>query len=179
MEGTMRLTIHPAMTVLLMVLLTACATDTQSRGGLTGSSGPITWEVTDLKVRHSGDRKLIRWYYTLVLRETEGRAIQFETLQSGIYGPGVDTSTLRKGGFTSRLAAHSELRLNYAPYMRSNVGGAMIVFYRFSGRDDSGRAVTLDVRVPLSGVRGSSSASAFTAPLPPPRSLKAEDLSLL
>jgi hypothetical protein len=163
-----------AIALLVLGVVTACAT-TPDGGRLAGSSGPVSWEVVDLRQRLSPDGRKIRWYFTVVLRETEGKTIQFERWQANVYG--LRDTTPAESRFDRQLAPRSEVRLNYSPYLYSGTGGAMIVFYRYLGKDDGGRSVTVDVRIPLSGiVSRTMPSSAPPGPLPPVRSLQSSDL---
>src|SRR5437867_12264151 len=64
---------HPLVIVALAALVPAgCATPAPLRG----ASGPVAWEIVDIRERVALD--WTRWDYTLVLRETEGRTVRFE-----------------------------------------------------------------------------------------------------
>lgn len=109
----------------------------------------------------ASDGREIRWNHTIILKETAGVGIQFERFESGSEG------LLVRGGpreetFQRRLAPHSELRLSryYRIYFEAGVqpsfgrpvpGGQQgaTVFYRFQGKDDTGKTVRVDVRFHL------------------------------
>src|SRR5262249_16343173 len=50
----------------------------------------LPWELVDLHQRIAANRSAVRWYYTLVLKETAGPCMQFEREQVGAYGSGVE-----------------------------------------------------------------------------------------
>jgi hypothetical protein len=145
-----------------------------------GTSGPVTWEVVNLRQQVSADGQETRWSYTLVLRETAGRAIQFERVQGGAYGGGIE-SVPGDMKFEYKLNAKSELRVNDGAVLHSRLGGAVSVFERFLGRDDAGRPITVDVRIPLAAGagRGPSEMGGAPRPLPPAKPLRGEDLKSL
>ncbi len=126
-----------------------------------GTSGPVTWEIVDLSQRVAADQREIRWYYTVVLKETAGMAIQFEKVVSGAEGPRVRGAP-QEAPLRRRLEPYSQLRWNYEYYIYFAAGGGpsfdgplpggregVIQLHRFHGRDDAGKAVTFDVRFPL------------------------------
>lgn len=154
---------------------------------LRGSSGPVSWEVVNLRQRSAPDGKEIRWYYTLVLKETAGRAINFEKEERGAEGLRVRGSN-QEWTFQQRLAASSELRLNYrdgiyitdTPGFGQAPGGqyGMAVFRRYHGKDDAGNPVTITVRITLSPSSGKNVRQAATSgPLPPLRNLRPGELN--
>lgn len=83
------------------MLITGCAAGPRGIVLLSGTSGPVAWEVID--VDQTGDpEQEIRWSYTLVLRGT-GTTVQFQTLQTGSEGSTV-TGAADTQPFAERLA---------------------------------------------------------------------------
>jgi hypothetical protein len=162
-----------------VTVLPACAS-MSGTGQLRGTSGPVAWEIVNLRQRVSLDGQETRWYYTLVLKETAGHGIQFERAQTGVSGPNIE-SVPREVKFERRLDANSELRVSDAASLRARLGGLMLAFYRFYGQDDTGKGVTVDVRVPFSsaGVSQQMQTSVAAGPLPPAKSLAADELRSL
>ncbi len=129
-----------------------------------GTSGPVAWEITAIERRMNGRQTSIRWDYELVLRETAGVRIRFETLEIGAQGRVRDTSTPMR--FDRRLEPSGELRITRSYWIRfasetptgfgAVPGGreGISVFHRFEGKADTGRSVRVDVHVPLSPSTG-------------------------
>lgn len=72
---------HALTAVLLFV---ACA----SVESLRGASGPVAWEIVDLRTERDTERREFIWRYTLVLRETNGVGIRFTKIHSSMFEPG-------------------------------------------------------------------------------------------
>ncbi len=163
---------------LLACLVSACAAG--DTGRLQGESGPVTWEVTNLRYRVSAAGDEVRWYYTLVLKETAGRTIQFEKAERGSYGLNL-SSIPSEVAFQRKLSPLSELRLNYRDgLLDPRRLSTMTVFRRFRGKDDTGRSITVDVRIPLStSTARRIEASGAPGPLPPARVVQAGDFNSL
>jgi hypothetical protein len=143
-----------AITLAVGVLVSACATVEGPSPAQRGRSGPVAWEVVDLR-REAIPEGGTRWYYTIVLKELAGRAIQFEKVQRQWEAePG--NSTLREEAFRRRLNAASELTLRGSQGVVPGTGGntfgpiksSVRVLFRFLGRDEAGQEVQVDV--PLS-----------------------------
>jgi hypothetical protein len=152
----------------------------------------VTWEVTDIGQLASPDNQRFLWSYAVVLRETGGRTVRFEQVVHSMWTPGEMT-----GGnpvtapFDRRLPAGGDLRVHFTdnwgwishhPVM---FGGATVlptvrVERRLLGRDGSGSAVSLPVRVDLSrGVGRLARPTPVSAPVPPERILGPFDLPAL
>ena len=143
----------------LFVLFTAgCASSPRPPRGV---SGPVEWEVADIRQSRTPDGREIRWDYTIFLRETDGRRIRFETLQLGAERAYLQGEA-REEQFQRELAPRSELRLQryYVIYFLAfaapsfdwpTPGGSegARVTHRFIGRDETGRRVVTEVRVRL------------------------------
>jgi hypothetical protein len=70
-----------------------CATAGLDESGASrGDAGPVNWEIVGIRTNITPDERGIRWSYTVILRETAGRAIQFET---------IETSSETRGGAPS------------------------------------------------------------------------------
>jgi len=144
--------------LLLTPLLTgACAVAPELRG----VSGPVTWEVADVRQTLAPDRSTIRWSYVIVLKETAGVGIRFETLEVGSPDERVEKVS-RTETFQYRIDPNAELRVprfyeiffvpGQGPSFDESVPGGRgggTVLYQFRGKDDTGKAVRVDVRVRL------------------------------
>src|ERR1700675_4315840 len=77
----------PARLGAAMLLLSSCASGSiGSPNQMRGNSGSVEWEVVDMGEVLSRDRSRIRWSYTIVIRETSGSTIEFETVDKNAYG---------------------------------------------------------------------------------------------
>lgn len=157
-EGLMR-----APACLLSLLLAACATSPeQASRPLTGMAGPVTWEITDIGRVVSADNQRVRWSYLITLRNTSDRVIQLERLERAV----TSVSSEAVGGtptsqpFRRTLGARGELRVStsdnwgWMPGANTTFGGAAILrpitaYRRFSGTDDRGAPIQIQVQVHL------------------------------
>jgi hypothetical protein len=89
----------------------------------------------------------------MILKEIEGRTIQFETREWGAYGGRSGDGIPSRQRFDRRLAARSELRLNESVRQQNWAFAAsqlsFTAFYKFVGVDEAHRRVALEIRVPL------------------------------
>jgi hypothetical protein len=133
-----------------------CATT----GQLSGASGPVAWEVVDVREQMLRDGQEIRWSYTLVLNETRGTGIQFDDVRSQATGPRADHAWEWK--LSRRLGPRASIRIDshYGIYYGSTSGATfgystpggregVTVVHRLSGKDDTGQPVQVEVRFPL------------------------------
>jgi hypothetical protein len=136
------------------MMVAACAAGASGPAPLRGTSGPVAWEVVDVRQTRP-DQYTVRWDYTVVLRETAGVGIDLERIDMGA----PETSGRSTSEFRQRLPANSELRLrhSYGALMKfgdttfgrlETFGGAKVI-HRYSGRDDAGKRVTIDVPIHL------------------------------
>jgi hypothetical protein len=176
------------------LFLAACATSPDGTAPrLTGKSGSVAWEVVDMGRITRSDGMRLRWSYTIVLRETAGSAVQFESLEYGNLTHSVATGGFRRSDFYRRIEAGKELRLSvvdswgYSAAGSSRQFGAtaelstMIVERRYIGKNVEGQPVVVPVRLELhrgSG-RQSRQPASSEGPLPPPQLLQAADLGSL
>jgi len=177
----------------LALLLVASGCATSPDGGsrpLTGSAGPVEWEVTDVGRIERPDGMQSRWSFTIVLREKAGTAIQFERVELGALGPYVETGGISRTAFNHRLEARSELRegavdtWGWVSYAGTQFGGSaalgsVTVERRFIGKDANGQTIVVPVRVNLHRGFGRPSRQPRSPapPLPPARQLQATDLT--
>jgi hypothetical protein len=178
---------------LLFVAMGCASTETQSRDQLQGTAGPITWAVSDIGRLVSSENQRIRWSYLITLRNSSDRAFQLErveralTAQSPEMVGGSPTST----PFWRTLGARSELRVptsdswGWASTANSAFGGAatlkpVLVFRRFSGKEDKGAPIDILVRVRLdSSVGQLARPPRPPAVLPPSKSLEGASMASL
>src|SRR5262245_13030286 len=153
--------------LLFGVVVAGCA-DTEFGGGLRGESGPVAWEVTDLRQTRSNDTghdPTITWWFTLVLHNTSASAITFRQLTSGMVTPGGESF----GGqgtqpYRRTLKAGDEMRLEqtFAFNCRDcDAGRAQSVFsqgvvrvLQLEGQDDQGRSVKTTANIRLDSSSG-------------------------
>jgi hypothetical protein len=141
-----------------------CAsTDTGNRRAPQAASGVVTWVASDIGRVVSSDDQRILWTYLITLRNAGDRAIQFESVERAVVSSSTDTigGTPTREPFRRTLAAGSELRVpasdNWGwiqPANRTFGGaatlGAITAIRRFSGTDDRGTPIEVEVRIQLS-----------------------------
>jgi Aspartyl protease len=143
-----------------------------------GDAGPVNWEIVGIRTNITPDERQIRWSYTVILRETAGRAIQFETIETSSETRGRTEllAGVHKEPFRARLAPRGEYRFNtnyglsYTVPTTGGFGelpggrGGVTVRYRLVGRDETGQSITVTVPVTLYPGAGTQ----VRAPAPPP-----------
>jgi hypothetical protein len=153
-----------ALGLVALLLTVGCASVEPGRPGqLQGSAGPVTWEVSDIGRVVSADNQRIRWSFLITLRNTSDRVIQLEHVTRALTSDYSDTI----GGapapqpFRRTLGARSELRVPAAENWgwlattgTPQFGGAatlrgITAFRTFSGTDDGGAPVQVQVRLRL------------------------------
>jgi len=144
--------------LLAPMLLAGCAAGPEPSIPLSGTSGPVSWEVVNVS-QTSVPGEEIRWQYTLILR-SETVTIQFATVETGSEGGG---EGIHAQPFTELLEAHGRLVLNAAYGLQQNkmnserFGNSTLgrhlegvrLFHRFTGKDPDGRPVRIDIRFML------------------------------
>jgi hypothetical protein len=155
----------------LATVTAGCAAgDLQQSNAYRGDSGPVNWEVVGIRTNLSDDARRIQWDFTVILRETAGRAIQFEQLETSAQGSGHPDALMagvHQDPFRLRLAARDEYRfnMNYSLTFVTAAGGGfgdlpgghggVTVLYRLKGLDESGQSVTVAIPVALHPGAGS------------------------
>jgi hypothetical protein len=134
----------------------------------------VTWDVSDVSRILSADTQAIRWSYVISLRNTTDRVIQLERLDATVakdsgeviksHGTLPFRRTLGPGS-SLRIPMSddwdlTEWRISPAPVLTLN---SMTVRRRFSGTNDRGMPVEVEVRFPLDPSRGR-----LATPLPRP-----------
>ena len=74
---------HRLIAILLGVVIASCGA--YWRAHTEGTSGPITWYVTDVKSESNAGDNSHSYAFTLILRETQGSPITFTTMTYTIY----------------------------------------------------------------------------------------------
>ena len=163
--------------LLAPMLLAGCAASPEPFLQLSGTSGPVSWEIVDVTQSIAAGEE-IRWDYTLILR-SNGGAIAFETLESGSEGGG---EGLHVSPFRERLEADGRLVLNSSYTLQRNKMSSQLfgnslthldgvrVFHRFTGKDQDARPVRVDVRFTLTSGLGTQASGAASRSSAPPRS---------
>jgi tetratricopeptide (TPR) repeat protein len=140
------------------MLLAGCAAAPEPFVQLSGTSGPVSWEIVDVSQTTVPGQE-IRWGYTLIVR-TDGSPIQFETLETGSDG---GAEGIHVGPFVERLESHGRLvihssytlqqnKMNSELFGNSALGrhlDAVRLFHRLTGKDLDGRPIRVDVRFTL------------------------------
>ena len=160
---------------------TGCATGGFDDGHpYRGDAGPVNWEIVGIRSNITPDERQIQWNYTLILRETGGRAIQFETLETSAQSrehPDALLAGTQAQAFRVRLAPRGEYRLNMnygLSFTNSVTGGfgtlpggrqGVLVQYRLAGQDEAGQKITVTIPVTLYPGAGTQVRGA-TAPPP-------------
>lgn len=177
----------------LLIFVSACAASPDGTGRpLTGTAGPVEWEITDVGRIARPDGMRLRWSYTIVLREKAGTAVQFERIDRGIHAHNVATGGFSHIAFNRRLDPRSELRYSavdtwgWVSSAGTQFGGTaalgnVTIERRFIGKDAHGQTIEVPVRVELHpGVgRRSRQPASPDPPLPPSQQLQAADLASL
>jgi hypothetical protein len=146
-----------------------------------GDSGPVNWEIVGIRTTVSDDDQQIRWNFTIILRETAGRGIQFETIETSIQTRGHPDSVLagiHKNPFRARLASRGEYRFNtnYGLSFTRGSGGrfgelpggrqGLTVRYQLTGQDENGQSITVSIPVFLHPGAGAQVRTPVTPPPP-------------
>jgi aspartyl protease len=128
-----------------------------------GDAGPVNWEIVGIRTNITPDERQIQWSYTVILRETAGRGVQFETIETSAEARGHAElmAGVRKAPFRARLTPRGEYRFNtnyglsYTTPTSAGFGelpggrGGVTVRYRLAGRDETGQSITVTIPVKL------------------------------
>jgi predicted aspartyl protease len=151
---------------------------------LTGSSGALAWEVTDLRVVERSVAGTARdlYTFTLVLQETQGSAVTFTHLEQTVSQPSVNAvGEARHSSMLWKLRPHGELRQPFSFYWycatgdcpnRQFIAPAPWYNIRLTGTDARGQSVQVEIDVKLPGnppgpkVGPSLAMSSGTSPTP-------------
>lgn len=149
-----------------------------------GDTGPVNWEIVGIRTNITPNERQIQWNYTLILRETGGRTIQFETLETSAQSrerPDALLTGTQKQAFRVRLAPRSEYRLNMnygLSFTAPATGGfgtlpggrqGVLLQYRLAGQDEAGHNITVTIPVTLypgagTQVRGAAAPASSASP---------------
>ncbi|HSE94266.1 MAG TPA: hypothetical protein VLD61_00150 [Methylomirabilota bacterium] len=175
-----------------IALLSGCAA--AGLEGARGAAGGVTWEVTNPGQLESQDNQRFLWSYAVVLRETAGRSVRFEQMVHSVSAAGFSGDQV--GGspatvpFARTLPANGQLSAHFTDnwgwlWTGVQFGGAsmlptMRVERRLVGRDETGNAVVVPVRVDLNRSVGRLARPLpVSAPAPPERRLGPDELAAL
>jgi hypothetical protein len=170
------------------------ATGLDESSSYRGDSGPVNWEIVGIRTNITDGERQIRWNFTVILRETGGRSIQFESIETSAQmrdHPDALMAGSQKEPFRARLAPRGEYRFNTnygLSFTSATTGGfgqlpggrqGVIVLYRLTGRDETGQSITVAIPVSLypgsetqvrEPVTSSPPVSPTVGPPPPARS---------
>jgi hypothetical protein len=165
-----------ALFLTLHLILAGCAS--QRVIAQKGESGPIAWEVTDIRQSLEEQGNRMRWNYTFVLRNTGSATVNFDQmtvvstpLGAGNFSGGHSTQryvqTLKPGAEIREARSFSHgCNQNCDPqWVRQMLRAGVMQSVELRGRDDAGRTVTAVVRFRLDSSVGASAAA------PPPVSV--------
>src|SRR5262249_37187148 len=108
-------------------------------GPTRADADPVAWQIVDVTQTARADRQSIRWDYLVVLRETRGRAVQFESRESVMVGSA--KAVPRVTPFRERLAPNSAIRVPLTSALPASgllAARGVTMQWRFSGTDDAG-----------------------------------------
>jgi hypothetical protein len=184
-----------ALSLAVLLVVAGCASvGTDGGGGSHGTSGVITWEVSDIGRILSADNQRIRWSYVITIRNTGDRAIQLDRVERAISSTRQDVTggTPTSRPYRQRIEAQSTVRYaaNEEWGWRPNSGtvgfggvttvGTITSYRRFFGSYEGGAAIEVEARVrldPSVGVLATPPTRPDT--LPPPRQLGSSDLGTM
>src|SRR5262245_26099373 len=150
--------------LLVAVVLAAVGCASASTDKAQGTSGSVTWEVSDIGRILSADNQRVRWSYVITLRNTGDRPARFERLERAITMSGLDSigGTPTSRTYSQTLAAGAELRYAAVDTWgwlsgsggNSTFGGAatlrsVTAYRRFIGTDDRSAPIQVLVTVRL------------------------------
>ena len=142
-------------------LLSACAAGEASRT-LRGQAGRVAWEIVDIEQALEDQGFLMRWTFTIVLRNPTDVGIAFEQVETATQAVGtVDSISGGMGTqpFARRLDAGGELRIRPSQVwgcplcpqgdLRRIFANGITLYYTLLGRDDAGGEVKVPVALRL------------------------------
>jgi hypothetical protein len=161
-----------------LTMLAACATGAPAPVSLTGASGSISWEITDVGQLQSRDGRRIRWSYVILLKAQPGEGLQLEHVERGISSPGEMIGAPQTIPYEQALVGNSVLRFpdevtwgwagSNTPFGGTAALPTATAEYRFVGHRGRAERVTIVVRTRLDRSvgqpAGRPSASAPTGP---------------
>ena len=150
------------------------------RAPLQGVSGPVAWQVTDLRMMERAVEGTARdlYTFTLVLKETHGAALTFTSLEQTISDPVLHPAGVSQhASVLWKLHPHGELRHPFSVYWycttndcpRDLMAPAPWYALVLTGTDDRGQPVrvTMDFKLPM-GPAGPKIAPVPTTASPSP-----------
>ena len=147
--------------------LPACAVGGSTRE-LQGQSGPVSWEIVDIRQGLEDNGRRMSWTFSLVLRNTGTIPIAFEHVELGSRTGGTVDYGISGGmgtePFAQRLEAGAETRIrrshswgcsDCAPaQLHQFFSDGIIVYYTAIGRDDAGGSVRVPIAIRLNSSVG-------------------------
>jgi hypothetical protein len=139
-------------------VLAALKSLVESDSRLHGTTGPIAWEVRDLRRDTRPGGRDGGWSYTLVVREVAGSNLHLEREERSARRPGMEPTVLR-ATLGRELPAHGEIQLAVAqagarrrepdPFEAGGPGDDLWIWHRFHARNEAGQLIRIDVRFHL------------------------------
>jgi hypothetical protein len=155
---------HAGLILALLAITTqlpACAAGgTGSLGVSRGQSGPVAWEIIDMKQTLEDNGFRMRWNFTIVFKNTASVPFDFERVETGSRAGGPADDII--GGiatvpFAQHLEPDGEMRLTQSeswgcpqcpPGHLSRVfSDGVIVYYAFLGHDGAGGSVRVPIAI--------------------------------
>ena len=157
---------HLVALLTVTALLWACATGDAART-LRGQAGRIAWEIVDIEQALEDQGFLMRWTFTIVLRNASDVGIAFEQVEMATQAAGTVDSIWGGMGtqpLAQRLEPGSELRIRPSQAwgcplcpqadLRRIFADGIVLYYTLLGRDDAGGAVKVPVAIRLNSSVG-------------------------
>jgi hypothetical protein len=165
-----------------LAMLADCATGPPIPVSLTGTSGSISWEITDVGQLQSRDGRRTRWSYVILLKAPAGEGLRLEHVQRGISSLGEMIGSPQTIPYEQALVGNSVLRFPDevdwgwvgpdTPFGGSAALPPANAEYRFVGHRGPAERVTIVVRTRLDRSVGLPAAKPpIPDSLPPARSV--------
>lgn len=146
--------------------LPACAVGGSTRE-LRGQSGPVSWEIVDIRQALEENGSRMRWTFSIVLKNTSDTGIGFARVEIGSQAGGtVDSISGGMGTepFAQRLEPGGELRIRQSEswgcpqcpqaHLHRLFADGIIVYYTMVGRNDGGGGVRVPIAIRLNNSVG-------------------------
>jgi serine/threonine-protein kinase len=118
-----------------------------------GASGPVQWEIRDVRHEVAEDGRHL-WSYVLVVHDRSDTGIRFEREERSVQADGLEATItsrpLPAADATLEILVRDQARARREPGFPSRlVRGDLRVWHRLHGHDEFGRSIRVDVRFRL------------------------------